>query len=199
MCEECSAPLAPRQRRWCSGPCLWRARARRNRVLIAEPTACLVCAATMPPRQPRANPRKYCSPRCATRAWRAKNHVDPAPLPSCVGCGSEIARRAHGGGRPQRWCSRACRHRVAMRRRSSIKRATAGVDRYTIREVGDRDQWTCHLCRGSVDDSLSGLHPDGPTIDHLVPLSAGGDDTPLNVALAHRSCNVKRGVRPLAA
>lgn len=199
MCEECSAPLAPRQRRWCSGPCCWRARARRHRVLMAEPAGCLVCGSEFPPRTPRANPRKYCSPLCRQRAWRAERYVEPDPLPPCVGCGGTIERRARGGGRPQRWCSRACRHRVAMRRRSSIKRATADIDRYTIRQIGERDAWTCHLCRRSVDQTLSGLHTQGPTIDHLVPLSAGGADTAPNVALAHRSCNVRRGIRPLAA
>lgn len=55
-----------------------------------------------------------------------------------------------------------------------------------------RDGFRCHLCRGRVDMRLSGMHPKGPTIDHLIPVTAGGGDDPTNVALAHRECNVRR-------
>jgi len=37
-------------------------------------------------------------------------------------------------------------------------------------------------------------HPKAPTIDHIVPLSAGGDDTKANVQLAHFSCNTRKNV-----
>ena len=33
----------------------------------------------------------------------------------------------------------------------------------------------------------------GATVDHLVPIAAGGLHTWDNVALAHRRCNLKRG------
>jgi 5-methylcytosine-specific restriction endonuclease McrA len=42
--------------------------------------------------------------------------------------------------------------------------------------------------------SLPGTHNMGATIDHLVPVSAGGKDSLSNVRLAHRSCNCARGV-----
>jgi 5-methylcytosine-specific restriction endonuclease McrA len=32
-------------------------------------------------------------------------------------------------------------------------------------------------------------HPKAPTIDHIVPLAAGGDDIKANVQLAHFLCN----------
>jgi 5-methylcytosine-specific restriction endonuclease McrA len=38
-------------------------------------------------------------------------------------------------------------------------------------------------------------HPKAPTIDHIIPLSAGGDDTKANVRLAHFLCNSRRGNR----
>jgi 5-methylcytosine-specific restriction endonuclease McrA len=37
------------------------------------------------------------------------------------------------------------------------------------------------------------------SMDHLVPLSKGGDHSWANVALAHRSCNSKRGAGRLSA
>jgi 5-methylcytosine-specific restriction endonuclease McrA len=64
-----------------------------------------------------------------------------------------------------------------------------------LKMVGDRDGWRCHLCGGRVRSDLSGSQELGPTIDHLVPVSAGGRDELVNVALAHRRCNVARGNR----
>lgn len=88
----------------------------------------------------------------------------------------------------------------ATNRRKNVKRrgAAVGLIRYTLKELGDRDGWKCHLCATQVDPTLSGLHEDGPTVDHLVPLSAGGIDELANVALAHRRCNVARGAKGMA-
>lgn len=35
-------------------------------------------------------------------------------------------------------------------------------------------------------------HPKAPTIDHVLPLAAGGDDVRANVQLAHFECNWKK-------
>jgi len=35
-------------------------------------------------------------------------------------------------------------------------------------------------------------HPKAPTIDHIVPLAQGGDDTRDNVQLAHFECNWRK-------
>jgi hypothetical protein len=52
-----------------------------------------------------------------------------------------------------------------------------------------RDKQRCHLCGGHV--------PDGDvTLDHIIPLSCGGDHTATNLAVAHRSCNCRKGARP---
>lgn len=36
-------------------------------------------------------------------------------------------------------------------------------------------------------------HPKAPTIDHIIPLAVGGDDTRANVQLAHFLCNSLAG------
>lgn len=46
--------------------------ATRHRVLLPEPTSCIVCGEPLPPRKYRANPRKYCSARCTTAAYRQR-------------------------------------------------------------------------------------------------------------------------------
>lgn len=50
----------------------------------------------------------------------------------------------------------------------------------------------CDYCRSPIAF-------DRATVDHVVPLSAGGKDGPSNWALACRACNVKKGSRSVAA
>jgi len=66
-----------------------------------------------------------------------------------------------------------------------------------LREVAVRDNWICHLCGGVVPNRESRCRPLDPTIDHLIPLSAGGQHVPENVALAHFICNSRRGARDI--
>ena len=87
---------------------------------------------------------------------------------------------------------------VRNRRRHARRVANTSGERYRLSEIAARDRHVCHLCGRPVDMSLSGKHPLGPTADHLVPVSCGGGDEPHNVALAHRRCNVKRGIGGVA-
>ena len=57
----------------------------------------------------------------------------------------------------------------------------------------------CHLCGKEIDYSLPAGHPMAYELDELVPVSLGGDPYDYaNVAPAHRTCNQRRGNRPLA-
>jgi len=85
--------------------------------------------------------------------------------------------------------------RAAVARRQSRQKAQTTGERYVLGDIAHRDGYRCHLCRKLVDMKLSGRDPMGPTADHLLPVSDGGGDDPQNIALAHRSCNVRRGVR----
>jgi 5-methylcytosine-specific restriction endonuclease McrA len=65
-------------------------------------------------------------------------------------------------------------------------------DGYTLREIAERDGWRCHICLSQVPDRPYKARPNDATIDHLIPVSAGGMDVRSNVALAHNVCNSKR-------
>jgi hypothetical protein len=52
----------------------------------------------------------------------------------------------------------------------------------------------CHLCGQPFTDPT-----DPPVADHLIPRSRGGPDAPFNYAAAHRSCNAKRGDKPIVS
>lgn len=57
-----------------------------------------------------------------------------------------------------------------------------------LQRVAERDGWICHLCGKAV-------RPGQESVDHLIPVSAGGQDAMINVALAHVVCNSRRGAR----
>jgi len=49
----------------------------------------------------------------------------------------------------------------------------------------------CHLCGEPIDLALSGRHPWGPVVDHIVSLYDGGAmHDQANLAPAHRRCNI---------
>jgi 5-methylcytosine-specific restriction endonuclease McrA len=62
-------------------------------------------------------------------------------------------------------------------------------------DVYERDGWACNICSEPVDRDLSWPDPMSPSLDHVLPLSLGGHHTMENVALAHLSCNVRKGNR----
>jgi len=48
----------------------------------------------------------------------------------------------------------------------------------------------CALCGGIVDKTLAMYHPMSAEIDHIIPVSKGGDPVALeNMQLTHRKCN----------
>lgn len=97
----------------------------------------------------------------------------------CAEC-REIRKREH-------WQAKNRRRRALLR--------NAVSEPYMLAEIAERDRLRCQLCRRKVDMTLKAPHPMSPSIDHLVPLSEGGDDTRANVQLAHRRCNTSKGVR----
>lgn len=189
---------------YCSHDCRewWRAFSRRARTSIQNwALGCKVCGRPVYERgvlTPPGIPRVYCSPECGQydRGVRAIIH-DRCRVPwrTCRECGKDFV------GFYQRSEFRLCptcsgataadRNRRKNRKRRLLGRSGS----YSMTEVAERDGYRCHLCRKPVDMTLSGNDKRGPTIDHLIPLCAGGDDVLENVALAHRSCNCARGSR----
>lgn len=65
--------------------------------------------------------------------------------------------------------------------------------------IYDRDGWICQLCSEPVDPLAPTNSRWDATLDHIVPSSKGGDDSPENLRLAHRRCNAVRGANLDAA
>ena len=74
----------------------------------------------------------------------------------------------------------------APRRRRAERLRAATAEPIDREAIFDRDDWICGLCGEPV-------RRDEATLDHVVPLSLGGQHDPTNLRLAHGSCNSRRG------
>lgn len=76
--------------------------------------------------------------------------------------------------------------------RAHLRRAKGDGDRFTVEEIAERDGWRCHICGKNVTRKTWSL-------DHLIPIVAGGPHTRTNVSLAHKRCNSRRGTGRIPA
>jgi|SRR5665213_20476 len=65
----------------------------------------------------------------------------------------------------------------------------------TLSQVIDRDGDACYLCGLRVDFEVSAPDPSSASLDHMMPLSRGGDHTLDNSGLTHLGCNIHKGAR----
>jgi len=62
--------------------------------------------------------------------------------------------------------------------------------RTALELVIQRDGPWCWRCSGWIDKRLSGNHPRGATLGHVIAVAAGGTDDLSNLAPEHRVCNL---------
>jgi len=65
------------------------------------------------------------------------------------------------------------------------------------RVVRERDGDDCALCGKPMEFDMEG--PEFATLEHIVPRSRGGCNSPINLVLAHKRCNAARGDRFIGA
>ena len=72
-------------------------------------------------------------------------------------------------------------------------RFPSGVTEYQYRKLRNKilaNNDVCHICGGVVDKTLPQYHPMSAEIDHIIPVSKGGDPiSHENLRLTHRKCN----------
>lgn len=83
----------------------------------------------------------------------------------------------------------ADRHRENMALRRA-RRSGVHVQEIDRAEIIARDASTCHICREICS-------PDEIHLDHIVPLSRGGEHAEANLAVSHAICNQRKGTRLL--
>ena len=153
----------------------------------------------------------YCCDSCEPKTIHI-SQIKPSSI--CKHCGVEFVQSSTGG-RPSEYCSDECRdaknriikklHHVARRKvrgsdshRKRARRFGCKYEAVVTNKVLERDGYRCKLCgvktpkrkRGTYDD-------DAPELDHIVPLSKGGEHSYLNTQCACRKCNIEKADKPL--
>jgi hypothetical protein len=205
-CEQCGSAfeMTDERVRFCSRGCTLRA-VRPHAAHPASPylpkrvRACRHCGQELS-----GNSTVLCSPACRDADKRVR-HLWPArPAFVCRECGSTHQPRQ--GERSRTYCSDACcaswmkktpayrdqRSRHAHQRRVRLANGAPGRERVYRMRIFERDGWRCQLCHRLVRRDVLPTHGMAPTLDHILPVSAGGAHEALNVQTAHFICNARR-------
>ena len=76
----------------------------------------------------------------------------------------------------------------AWLRRRAWKRGAPVIERIYRAKVWARDGGRCHVCGRKAD-------PSNWHLEHIVPLSRGGEHSYRNVAVSHPACNLRKGAQ----
>lgn len=83
-------------------------------------------------------------------------------------------------------------NRAKNKKRRAKTQGAAVAEMVVPKVVHDRDGWRCHLCHRKVSPRRHWPDPLSASLDHIVPLSVGGEHTYTNVATAHLQCNMSK-------
>jgi hypothetical protein len=102
----------------------------------------------------------------------------------------------YGNGR-RIFCSSACSCRHSNRiNRAKRDAALRGVKVEAVNpiRVFERDAWRCYLCGiGTPRHKRGTYEPDAPELEHVIPISRGGEHSYANTACSCRACNAAKG------
>lgn len=157
---------------------------------------------------PGRQPDTPCAGGCGKLLWGGRTSLPPGER-MCRGCRAKVPPRAceapgcdqphHSSG----YCKRhymehyfqtesgsAAQRRAKAKRRAVERGATATP--LDPLQIFERDSWKCGICRRKVSKTLKHPHPRSASLDHIVPIAAGGQHEPLNVQCAHLVCNLRK-------
>jgi hypothetical protein len=179
LCPTCAGPVEyGSNRTYCAPACGVRANSNRS---------CTVCG------DPTTSGRRTCSETCCLKARSIAGVTARFGLvDECLDCRVPIVGRLRCP--PCADLKKATQYVEKARRRRVLKRGGL-AEHYTLAEIAQRDRHRCQLCRRKVDLAVQWPDPKSPSIDHVIPVTEGGDDTKANVQLAHLGCNSSKGAR----
>ncbi len=82
------------------------------------------------------------------------------------------------------------KYRNKKYRRRTFEKRNSEI--YSLDEILEKTGFLCSLCFNCVDVTLTTNHKFSMTIDHIRPLSKGGDSMKYNLLAAHRNCNTRK-------
>lgn len=136
-----------------------------------------------------------CSDRCRLNrlAQIAAQKHNASPR-DCAECGSSFTPEY--GSKRRVFCSDVCRNRNSKRTARKRERALlrqAQVEPVNPIKVFERDGWRCCRCGTRTPRRLRGTYNDrAPEMDHIEPLSQGGEHSYRNTQCLCRKCNAAK-------
>jgi hypothetical protein len=148
------------------------------------PRACRDCGAEIGPRALLCDPCRDTAKRARYKSDALKRkRAEPAPTRICAECGVEFKAR----NRQHAYCSRACSKKAEKRRNGDDYRRPI-----PMAKLFERYGYRCWICRRKVDPAKKYPNWMCPSVDHVIPRSAGGGDEIENLRPAHWRCNTQR-------
>ena len=71
----------------------------------------------------------------------------------------------------------------------------AKIEQVSATKVYERDSYICGICGEPIDKNLKHPDPMSCSLDHIIPLSKGGEHSMANTQPAHLVCNLSKGNR----
>lgn len=187
-CEYCSKPLNKVQKRFCSQDCFHLD----SRTVKGRQRECANCGKLF---ETGSNPGSCCSSMCSrSLAAKTRNKERETVVRICVCCGESFLAKIYLGSVVSKRCERCApalyRDKSRVRRLITQKQAKEQI---VDADIYERDGWVCRICGELVNAGVSWPDPLSPSLDHIVPISLGGEHSLANVQLAHLGCNSRKG------
>jgi 5-methylcytosine-specific restriction endonuclease McrA len=122
----------------------------------------------------------------------------------CKECGKiVIPTYENGNGSRKDFCSIRCSKRYRRRERGNCHKRRAefyGSDYIPVNpnRVFIRDGWRCQICHAKLKRNDRGTFKElAPELDHIIPLSKGGEHSYKNTQCVCRKCNSEKGAREI--
>lgn len=138
--------------------------------------------------------QKVCSDACAYEKFKERQRRCYEPKltwKDCLYCGKMFCSS-------RRTCSKRCQRKNARANKSKgyeercIKYGTHYDPSVKRLAIFKRDNWTCQLCGIKCRQDGQYLEEDAPELDHIMPISKGGDHVESNVWCLCRKCNAEK-------
>ena len=86
------------------------------------------------------------------------------------------------------------RERFAQRKALKLD---APYEKVNYLDILERDGWHCQLCGLAISKVVKYPDPMSASLDHILPLTAGGHHIAANLQAAHMGCNAAKSNRPV--